>query len=249
MPDFYDDLAPLYHLIYDDWNASIERQGRQLSAIIHAEWPVLRTVLDVSCGIGTQSIALAKNGFRVKASDLSAKAAERAATEAKQRNQDIAFSVCDMRSAHRHHGGGFDLVVSCDNSIPHLLTDEDISLALHEMYACLRAGGGCLITVRDYDQEPRGTNIIKQYGARVENGKRYIAFQVWEFDGACYDMTLFMIEEYISTKKVTTRAMRSRIYAICTETLLTLMTRAGFINVKRLDNVFYQPVLIGTKPA
>jgi hypothetical protein len=30
---FYDELAPLHHLIYQDWDASIERQGRQLAAL------------------------------------------------------------------------------------------------------------------------------------------------------------------------------------------------------------------------
>jgi SAM-dependent methyltransferase len=248
MADFYDDLAPLYHVIFEDWDASIDRQGRQLSAVIRSTWPGHRTVLDVSCGIGTQAIALAKNGFAVTGSDLSIKAVERAATETNKRSQNIAFSVCDMRSAHAHHGGGFDLVVSCDNSIPHLLTDEDVSLALHEMYACLRPGGGCLLTVRDYDKEPRGTNIAKPYTAKIVNGKRYVATQVWDFDGDCYDLTMFMVEEDISTKDVTVRTMRSRYYAIGTEKLLELMRQAGFLNVKRLDDVFYQPVLVGTTP-
>jgi len=34
MTDFYDELAPLYHLIFQDWDASVERQGEQLTAII-----------------------------------------------------------------------------------------------------------------------------------------------------------------------------------------------------------------------
>jgi hypothetical protein len=25
--DFYDQLTPLYHLVHQDWNASIQRQG------------------------------------------------------------------------------------------------------------------------------------------------------------------------------------------------------------------------------
>ena len=53
---FYDELAPLYHLIYPDWAASVVHQGKQLSALIEAEWPGSRKVLDLSCGIGTQSI-------------------------------------------------------------------------------------------------------------------------------------------------------------------------------------------------
>jgi hypothetical protein len=41
--------------------------------------------------------------------------------------------------------------------------------------------------------------------------------------------------------------MRSRYYAISPNKLLTLMEEAGFAAVKRLDDGFYQPVLIGTK--
>jgi hypothetical protein len=42
--------------------------------------------------------------------------------------------------------------------------------------------------------------------------------------------------------------MRTTYYAIGAETLMTLMTQAGFQNVQRLEARFYQPVLIGTKP-
>ena len=248
MASFYDELAPRYHLIFDDWDASIRRQGCVLAEIIRAHWPGSSRVLDVSCGIGTQAIALAINGFEVEASDISPRAVERASEEARQRGQDIAFSVCDMREAFAMHGGGFDLVISCDNSIPHLLSDSDISAALRQMFACLRPGGGCLITVRDYEQEPRGTNIVKPISAVTREGIRYVAFQVWDFDGDCYDLTMFLVGENLSTGKVATQAMRSRYYAIGIPRLMALMDEAGFEQTARLDGAFYQPVLVGTRP-
>ncbi|CAF1095174.1 unnamed protein product [Rotaria magnacalcarata] len=254
MSNFYDKLCPFYHLIFEDWDASIEKQGSQLSAIIESNWFQHQTVLDVSCGIGTQAIGLSKYGYRVTASDLSANEVERAKQEAQQREQtNILFSVCDMRTAFGHHGGNFDIVISCDNSIPHLLTDDDILSALQQMYFCLKPGGGCLITIRDYDQEQRcGKNIVKPYGkAKIENGKRYVALQVWDFDEQHfqhYDFTLYMIEEDLNCKEVVTHAMHSRYYAIGSEKLIRLMQNAGFENVIRLDESFYQPVFIGTRP-
>ena len=249
MANVYDELAPFYHLIFQDWDASMARQGEQLRSIIRSRWPQHQTVLDVSCGIGTQAIALAMKGFQVTASDLSAKAVERAEREAKQRGQDISFSVCDMRDSYAHHAGGFDVVISCDNSLPHLLSDGDILAALKAMHACLRPRGGCLLTVRDYDREPRGRNILKPYGINEENGKRYLGFQVWDFAGDLYDFTLFVIEEDLSSKAIETHAMRSRYYAISTDQLLALMREAGFQQLAKLDEVFYQPVLVGTKGA
>ena len=99
MTNFYDDLAPLYHLVYKDWNTSAHRQGEQLSALIEAEWPSSRKILDVSCGIGTQAIGLAMQGYAVSASDLSEKMIERAKREAHSRNVEVSFSVCDITSA------------------------------------------------------------------------------------------------------------------------------------------------------
>ena len=245
MSIFYDDLAPLYHLIFPDWDTSIRRQGEELSSIIETQWPGAQKVLDVSCGIGTQSIALAQNGYTVVASDLSADSIARARREAASRNVAVAFSKSDMRNAYTHHGGGFDVVISVDNSLPHLLTDDDILSALVAMRACAATGGGCLITVRNYELETRDRNIVKPYGTRIENGKRYLPFQVWDFDGDHYDMSLFIIEEELASGKVMTHVMRSRYYAISTQRLLELMRQAGFSNVRRIDGVFYQPVLIG----
>lgn len=252
--DFYDALTPLYHLIYPNWEDSIQRQGEQLDHIIQTEWPGHRTVLDVSCGIGTQTLALARRDYAVTASDLSTKEIERARTEAESRGLHIAFKVADMRAAHTAHGTGFDLVISGDNSVPHLLTDADLLLAFQQFFACLRPGGGCVISVRDYAQEARGSNIVKPYGARVQNGKRHVLFQVWDFDhggehryGDHYDLSFYVIEDDLATGQAHTHVMRSRYYAISTKRLCELMLEAGFENVRRLDGVFFQPVLVGTK--
>lgn len=249
MINFYDQLTPFYHLVHQDWNASIHRQGEQLSSIIRSEWSSGKKILDISCGIGTQAIGLAMQGYSVVASDISEKEIERAKQEARSRNVETSFSVCDMRSAHAHHGSGFDVVISVDNSLPHLLTDDEILLALRQMTACLSPGGGCLITVRDYEREERGRNLVKPYGTRVENGSRYLLFQVWDFEDDIYDLTFFFVEENLLTKEVKTHAMRSKYYAVSTARLSELMQEAGLANVRRLDGAFYQPVLLGTKAA
>jgi SAM-dependent methyltransferase len=247
--DFYDALSPLYHLLFPDWDASVAQQGEQLDRLIQAEWPGHRTVLDVSCGIGTQTLGLARRGYAVVGSDLSAKAIERARHEAARQSLAVELSVADMRSAHQTHGTGYELLISCDNSVPHLLTDDDLRLAFRQFFACLRPGGGCVLTVRDYDQVERGSNLVKPYAVHLEDGRRYLPFQVWDFQGDHYDLSFHIVEEDLGSGHVKTHTMRSRYYAISTARLCELLRDAGFANVKRLDHAFYQPVLVGTKPA
>lgn len=82
---------------------------------------------------------------------------------------------------------------------------------------------------------------------REAGDKRYLIFQVWDWDKDQYDLTMYFVEEDRNSHAVQTHAMRSRYYAISPNKLLTLMEDAGFGAVKRLDNVFYQPVLIAMK--
>jgi SAM-dependent methyltransferase len=248
MSDFYDRMASLYHLIFLDWDESIERQAGQLTRIIQERWGTEgKTILDVSCGIGTQAIGLAKRGFTVTASDLSEGAVARAKTEAHRRAVAIDFSVADMRLAHEHHRQQFDVVLSIDNSLTHLLNDEDLLLALRQMYDCTRPGGGCLLTVRDYDREERGTGLVKPYGVREEGGKRFVIFQVWDFVGQVYDLAMYFVVDDRTSDELATHVMRTKYNAIGTDHLLALMRRAGFTATERLDGRFYQPVLVGNR--
>ena len=200
-------------------------------------------------GLELQAIGLAKQGFAVTASDLSEGAVTRAKAEAKQHGVEIGFSVCDMRAAHNHHQRQFDVVVSADNSITHLLSDDDLLTALRQLHACTRPGGGCVLTVRDYDKEERGTGLLKPYGTREENDKRYAIFQVWDFVGQVYDMAMYFVVDDRSSDQLVTHVMRTKYNAVGTDHLLELMKEAGFTSTKRLDGQFFQPVLVGNRAA
>ena len=243
--DFYDQLAPYYHLIFEDWQASIDRQGGQLDAIIQAEWGTsVRTVLDAAAGIGTQALGLAALGYRMTASDCSPVAVARARREADCRGLPLAVATADLRELSKTHGQ-FDLVIACDNAVPHLLSDEDILKAFRECYQCLGAGGGCVISIRDYDTPGAGSEM-HPYGVRQTAGGRYILFQVWDWDGPYYDLSFYvMCEEPGRPPEV--QVLHARYYAVPVQRLLELMEAAGFEKVRRLDGAFYQPVAVGTK--
>src|SRR5262245_42496352 len=140
--EFYDQLAPFYHLIYPDWEASITQQAAALDSIMQEFWgPATTAVLDVACGIGTQALGLAQRGYQVTAADLPRAAVTRARREAAARHLGLRCFVADMRHMAVRSQQHYDVVIACDNAVPHLLTDEDILMAFRALYTCVRPGG------------------------------------------------------------------------------------------------------------
>ena len=244
---FYDELAPLYHLVYNDWESSVARQGAALASLIVEHWGAdARVVLDAALGIGTQALGLLANGFRVTGSDLSTGAVSRARCEATLRGLPLVSLVADFR-ALPVRSATFDVVLVCDNAIPHLDSEADIRGTLAECFRCVRRGGGCLISMRDYESPPpTGTIEVQPYGERLWAGRRYHLNQTWTWRGPRYDLSL----EITPADGAETEAivLKTSYLAIPVERVAGLMGAVGFENVRRVDGRFFQPVLVGTRP-
>jgi SAM-dependent methyltransferase len=191
-----------------------------LDSVIRERWgDDASSVLDVSCGIGTQALGLSSKGDHVTASDVSFEVVERARQEAALRDLSVAFSVADMRQAFNHHARQFNIVISCDNSVPHLLSDEDILAAFRQFYHSTRPAGGCIITVRYYEKEDFSKQQVKPYGIREVNGIRWLIWQVWDPHPPTYDVTIYFVEDR-GGPECRTYIMRSKYYAVSIPSLM-----------------------------
>jgi ubiquinone/menaquinone biosynthesis C-methylase UbiE len=244
---FYDELAPLYHLVYENWDASVARQGRELASLIREHWGAgAGTVLDAAVGIGTQALGLLALGFRVTGSDLSHAAVNRAQREAAARHLPLTYLVADFR-ALPVQAASVDVVIVCDNSLPHLETPRDIETALGECFRCARPGGGCLVSLRDYGSPPpSGTVEVRPYGERAWAGRRYHLRQVWSWRGSRYDLSLEIMPADSTADGAT--ILKSSYLAIPVAQVAELMNVVGFQGIRRVDDRFFQPVLVGTRP-
>jgi len=238
----YDDLSDHYHLIYDDWPASIARQAEALDGLIGDR---TKLVADVSCGIGTQSLGLAARGYRVIASDLAPRAIERLQREAASRNLTIETRLDDMTRLSTFTDASVDVVLSCDNSVPHLLTDALILTAFTQFRRVLRPSGQLILSVRDYAAFPPVPVRFYPYGVRAIEGGKAIVFQVWEYQGEHYDLAIYVVFDYGDRTDV--RVFRSRYYAVTIARLMELLAEAGFVEVRRMDDVLFQPVIVALR--
>jgi glycine/sarcosine N-methyltransferase len=93
--DFYDDLASQYHLLFDDWWQAALEHAEVVARLLTARGvaPAGSRLLDCTCGIGTQALPLAAHGYAVTATDISARAIERARAEAERRDIHLDVAV------------------------------------------------------------------------------------------------------------------------------------------------------------
>lgn len=101
--------------------------------------------------------------------------------------------------------------------------------------------------MRDYMSRPAGTREQRPYGEREWNGRRYFAEQEWEWHGATYTLTLRVrpLDETTGDRL----ELSTTYFAVAIEDVLQVMRDAGVRNVQRIDDAFYQPLLLGTVPA
>lgn len=246
---FYDRLSPFYrHNMGWDWDSVMREEGATLNRLLarSMDRPGPFTLLDCSCGIGTQAIGLALQGHRVDATDLSPASIDCARREAQTLGVEVTFAVADYRRLEDSVPGTYDIVVSCDNSIAHCLTDRDLAAALASMKSRLNPDGLLLLSARDYDalvtDRPQFNNQHVQDRA---DGRR-IVFQVWDWDddGRRYSMHQFLLRGHDGNFE--TNHFETRLRALLREELIAAIGSAGYTRIRwhaPADSGYYQPIV------
>jgi SAM-dependent methyltransferase len=244
---FYDELADDYAALFADWDASVRRQGQVIDRLVRrCLRSGARSILDCTCGIGTQAIGLSLRGYVVKGTDISGAAIARARVEAARMGVSVPFEVADVRSLPSVEVP-FDVVIAFDNALPHLVEPRDLSAALSSIEAVLRPEGLFLASIRDYDGLLKDRPVGEAPRLFGPAGSRSLVTQAWEWDPTepTYRLHQFILREQ-PTGDWSARHLEAGYRALRRGELSEALVRAGFRDVRWLETVktgFYQPVV------
>ncbi|MCX7774746.1 MAG: class I SAM-dependent methyltransferase [Rectinemataceae bacterium] len=131
---FWDAFAPF---MFDEvrWDLADEEIAHTL-ALAGISEPA--RVLDLCCGVGRHSLALARRGHAVTGVDLMASLLEAARESAAAQELNVEFVQADARS---YTGGPFDLCINLGASFGYFRNREDDLAMLARCYANLVPGG------------------------------------------------------------------------------------------------------------
>jgi len=247
--DFYDRLSPVFH--HDmgyDWEAGVRWEGEWLDRFLAKQLGGRETwsVLDCSCGIGTQAIGLALHGHQVHATDLSPVSVECARRESNEFGVAMTFGVADFRKLSETISDTFDVVISCDNSFAHCLNDDDLAAALASIKKRLKPGGLLLLSIRDYAALIADKPIFNSQHVEDKPDGRRIVFQVWDWasDGCSYRLNQFLIKENDDGYEI--KHFETELRALLRDEIISALKDAGFAETCWHDpeaNGYYQPIV------
>jgi glycine/sarcosine N-methyltransferase len=168
--DFYDALAPMFDVM-TDWDARLAAEGPFLKAQLDAVGA--HRVLDAACGSGGHALWLARQGYEVTGADVSPVMIELARQKARAARLDVEFFVANLanlQSVNLEPSTPYDAVLCLGNSLPHLLTQDELVSALRSMASVLRPSGLLILQNLNYD-------------LRWQKQPRWFAAQGGELDG------------------------------------------------------------------
>ena len=252
--EFYDSLSPEYRNNMGwDWEAVMRDEGATLDRFLEHRMrrPGPYTLLDCSCGIGTQAIGLALQGHQVHATDLSPVSVDCASKEAANVGVEMTFGVADFRKLSETVPDTFDVVLSCDNSIAHCVHDDDLAAALTSMKAKLKPDGLLILSLRDYAalviDKPRFNN---EHVQDKPDGRR-VVFQLWDWasTGDRYRNHQFLIKETDGGYEV--KHFETELRALLRDEVMAAVQEAGYEEVcwhVPEESGYYQPVVTARNP-
>lgn len=122
---------------FDAWNINDATLAKNAVIATLLKEQNVTTVLDMTCGTGSQVFFLEKLGFQVTGADFSPALLKIARKKASDDNINVPFIDGDMRTLHV---GSFDAVITIFNAIGHL-TKSGFVKTLKNIYRNLNPGG------------------------------------------------------------------------------------------------------------
>jgi SAM-dependent methyltransferase len=147
-------LAPHYSRMFGDFEAQVAEQGALLARLGIDTPRDSGMAVDLGCGPGFQSIALARCGFRVLAIDF----CDRLLGELRERARGLRVEAVagDIRDVASLVPPGVEVTVCMGDTLSHLECEEDVQRVFDGVAARVVDGGRLALTFRDLGGELHG---------------------------------------------------------------------------------------------
>ena len=225
-PSHYDQSAEHYDVLNEETSKQINQTIEKI-----LEKYKLKTVLDFTCGTGSQAFWLAKRGHNVTGCDISDSMLKVA--KKKPKNKNITLLKGDMRTKKI---GKFDACITIFNSIGHL-TKQDFEKAIRNIHENLKGDGIYIFDIFNLNYLLKDDNITKftidWFKKSGNKMVREIQYSTINKQGIMASYTTSIIEYKTRDPKVTKSAQTLQTYSAAQ--LKEILKKNGFKVLRQCD--------------
>lgn len=223
IPTWYDKDAEYEELFHENTLNEITT-NRTIDKILKKQ--KAKTILDLTCGTGSQVFYLLKRGYKVAGSDISRGMLKIAKRKAKKEKINIKFLRGDMRNIRV---GKFDAVITIFNAIGHL-TKSDFEKTMRNIRRNLHDNGIYLFDILNLTYVLHKDNITKmslEWLKKIGNTTfREIQHSVIDNKGILTSYTTFYTQKGAGKIKVDKNVITLQLYTA--SELKKMLSRNGF---------------------
>lgn len=230
----YDQLSSVYDR-FVNWPSRLAFEIpfllEQLKALEVPERPL--KILDAACGTGMHAIELARRGAWAAGADLSEKMITQARLNAAQASVRVDFRPAGFGAFQAAFADvlPMDALLCLGNSLPHVLTRQELRTTLADFAACLRPGGLLLIQNRNFDAVLRHHQRWMEPQAYTEGDAEWIFLRFYDFE-ADGTITFNLLTLYRTGKEPWIQQMNAtHLYPWQRDELETALLETGFTSM------------------
>ncbi|MHC1723423.1 MAG: class I SAM-dependent methyltransferase [Aminipila sp.] len=182
----YDKMNWLYNALYGDFSTEKLKEIEYVKdhkELLHFYDSNDLSILDSACGNGIQATALALNGYKVTATDISSQMVKLTEENAYKHGVDIETAVKGWADLPTFFSNQFDIVFCTGNSIVHSANEEERQVNLYSLSQVIKPNGTLVIETRNWDKIVKEQKTYTAYDKVSYDDNDYIPLYHWRIRG------------------------------------------------------------------
>ncbi|MHA1137880.1 MAG: class I SAM-dependent methyltransferase [Candidatus Thorarchaeota archaeon] len=230
----FDDISIAYDNTID-WESRLKREMPFILSLI--ENVECARVLDIACGSGRHSIALATYGAEVIGVDHSKNMIQAAENHAAAAGVIPKFTVGDMESIKTTVEGSFDLIICLGNSLALANDVDSLKQVVKDISHLLKDGGSFVAQVLNFEEiHWTGFRTFPSKVGKLNNGEEITFSRLFEHTDYPYSSTLVMSAFRKDGEEWKSEVSTQKVLNLKHDQLKTILEETGFSSVELFSN-------------
>lgn len=217
-------------LAYDDaidWKARLAREMPFITSRLGS--PKGKRVLDLACGTGRHSVALALERAEVVGIDNSGIMLSRATEHANANGVSPEFILGNMDDFQSIATGQFDLIICLGNSLALLDSFSTLETVLSSVHKSLNDDGLFIAQALNFEEIHRtGFRFFPQKGGRMDSGEEVVFSRFYEHSDPPNSSTLVMTAQLKKKDEWTSLVSTQKVLNLNSDLMIHYLSQAGF---------------------